>query len=61
MRGIFLSKKLIVALICLLIVILLGRGENVGLDRAEARLISKMLESERLTEVFAMNERGSLV
>lgn len=55
MRGIFLSKKLIVVIICLIIAMLTSKKDNTCLGEAESRLISKMLESEKAIEVFAMD------
>lgn len=55
MRGIFLSKKLIVVFICLLLALASLKCENRALEDAEARLIAKMLESERIVEVFSMD------
>ena len=51
------SKKLIAALICLIIVLLsymiFGRGES--LEEAEARLILKMLSSPEAVAVFNLD------
>ena len=52
------SKKLIVVIICLIIVLLSLRRDNVALEDAEAILISKMLENERVVQVFSMEDRG---
>ncbi|MBR6633003.1 MAG: hypothetical protein IKL05_01735 [Clostridia bacterium] len=52
------SKKLIVVIICLIIVLLSKNRENSSLEEAEARLISKMMESDRAVEVFGMNDWG---
>ena len=49
------SKKLIVVIICLIIALLSIKNENASLGDAEAMLISKMLENERVAEVFAMD------
>ena len=54
MRGIFLSKKLIVVLVCFIMALLTFKRENTALGEAEARLIAKMLESDRIVEVFSM-------
>lgn len=59
MRGIFLSMgKLTVVLICLIMALITLKGENTGLDEAQARLVSKMMENERIAEVFSMNDEG---
>lgn len=52
------SKKLIVVIICLVIALFSVKKENKSLDEAESMLISKMLESERITEVFSMTDEG---
>ena len=49
------SKKLIVALICLVIALLFMKSENFTLGDAEARLVSRMMKSERLVEVFNLD------
>lgn len=54
-EGIFLSEKLIVALICLLIALLFIKSENFTLGDAEARLVSRMMKSEKLVEVFNLD------
>ena len=56
MRGIFVSKKLIAVIICIIIAILFGRRENSSLGDAQSMLISKMLENEKVVEVFGMDE-----
>lgn len=48
------SKKLIVVLICLIIALVTVKKENRGLGEAESRLIAKMLENDRIVEVFSM-------
>lgn len=58
MRGIFLSKKTLVAVICLVIALLTLKRSNRGLDDAEAMLISKLLENEYAVEVFGMDREG---
>lgn|GEM_PF-1663369 len=53
-------KKLIVSLICLIVVIIsiLISSENTSLGDAEAKLVSKMMENEKVCEVFSINVRG---
>ncbi len=51
-------KKLIVVIICFIIALLSARRENTSLEEAESRLISKMLENEKVVEVFSMDDRG---
>lgn len=60
MRGIFLSKKLVIALVILIIALfsLTFEGNNKSLGDAEAVLISKMLENEKIREVFNMKSEG---
>jgi hypothetical protein len=53
-----LSKKLIVVIICLFIALLSLNHENKSLGDAESMLISKMLENERIAEVFSMSDEG---
>lgn len=52
------SKKLMIIIVCLIIALIsLAAGRsNLGLDEAEAMLISRMLESETAVEVFAMED-----
>lgn len=50
--------KLTVVLICLIMALITLKGENTGLDEAQARLVSKMMENERIAEVFSMNDEG---
>ena len=52
------SEKLIAVIVCLIMVLLTLKCENTGLGEAEARLISKMLENDRVAEVFSMRDGG---
>ena len=52
------SKKTLIAVICLAIVLLTLKRDNRRLEDAEARLISKMLENDRAVEVFGMDAEG---
>ena len=60
MWGICLSKKFLIALICLLVVILAvsKKRKNTSLAEAEAILISKMSDNEKAVEVFNMEDGG---
>ena len=54
------SEKLIVALICLIIALIFIKRENFTLEDAEARLVSRMMKSERLVEVFNLDSESIL-
>ena len=52
------TKKMLVVLLCLIIVLLTMNKGNTGIGEAEARLISKMLENDKVVQMFAMDDGG---
>ncbi len=49
------SRKLLIIIICLIIVLLTVNKRNTSLGEAESVLIAHMLENERAVEIFSMD------